>query len=80
VNGVTIHLNGEPHELREPVTVSALLDSLGIDARMVAVELNRRVVRRARFGETMVEDGAEVEIVAFVGGGALETPRRRGVQ
>lgn len=66
---MSILLNGEPYTLDGPVTVSALLAHLGIDPRTVAVELNRRVVKRARYDEAMVEAGAEVEIVAFVGGG-----------
>jgi thiamine biosynthesis protein ThiS len=65
-----IVLNGDPQDLDGPLTVQALLERLEIDPRVVAVELNRKVVKRARYAETTVEDGAEVEIVAFVGGGA----------
>jgi len=64
-----ITLNGEPRELPAPLTVLALLSQLEIDPRVVAVEHNRLVVKRARYGETMIEPGAEVEIVSFVGGG-----------
>ena len=65
-----IQLNGEPHALPGPVTVQDLLDSLGVDPRTVAVEVNRVVVRRANYGQTTIDVDAEVEIVAFVGGGA----------
>jgi len=64
-----IQLNGAPHTLSGPVSVQALLDQLGIDPRTVAVELDRVVVRRTRYAETTIHPGAEVEIVAFVGGG-----------
>jgi thiamine biosynthesis protein ThiS len=64
-----IHLNGEPRDLAQPITVLALLEQLGIDPRTVAVELNRAIIKRARYGETTIDDGHEVEIVAFVGGG-----------
>jgi len=64
-----ILLNGEPRELHGPLSVKALLDDLAIDARVVAVELNRVVVKRHAFAETLVQPNAEVEIVAFVGGG-----------
>jgi sulfur carrier protein len=67
---VKILLNGEARETPPDLTVEGLLAWLEIDARLVAVELNRVVVKRARFGETPVTEGAEVEIVAFVGGGA----------
>ena len=64
-----IKLNGEPHTLPNPLPVIALLESLGIDPRTVAVECNRVVVKRSRYAETLITAGAEVEIVAFVGGG-----------
>lgn len=64
-----IRLNGEPHELPAPESVAMLLARLGLDPRTVAVEVNRAVVKRVRYTETDIQDGAEVEIVAFVGGG-----------
>ena len=66
---IRILLNGEPADVPEGLSVQALLDRLEIDARTVAVELNRVVVKRDRYATTLVPDGAEVEIVAFVGGG-----------
>ena len=65
----TITLNGDQHEIPEPLSVSALLERLEIDARRVAVELNLTVVRRAAYGTSIVKDGDEVEVVNFVGGG-----------
>ena len=69
VSTIQIRLNGEPHTLPERMSVLRLLERLEVDPRTVAVELNRVVVRRQRYGETEIGDGAEVEIVAFVGGG-----------
>jgi thiamine biosynthesis protein ThiS len=68
-----IRLNGEPHELAAPLSISALLADLDIDSRRVAVEHNQVVVRRASYGDTVVNEGDEVEIVNFVGGGAYVT-------
>jgi thiamine biosynthesis protein ThiS len=67
---VTITLNGERFDLDGPVTVSQLLTRLDIDSRRVAVEHNLLVLRRATYDTTMVNDGDQVEIVNFVGGGA----------
>jgi thiamine biosynthesis protein ThiS len=36
----------------------------------VAVEHNLNVLKRASFGETVVQEGDQVEIVNFVGGGS----------
>ena len=66
---MTIRLNGEPYEIAGPVTLSALLESLDIDARRVAVEHNLVVVRRDSYPTTVVNEKDEVEIVNFVGGG-----------
>ncbi len=66
---VDIVLNGERRQVPPSTTVASLLADVGVDPRTVAVELNRSVVKRARYGETIVPSGAEVEIVAFVGGG-----------
>jgi sulfur carrier protein len=64
-----IKLNGDPCELPEPLTVAALLARLGIDGRRVAVEHNLVVLKRAVFDQVVVNEGDEVEIVNFVGGG-----------
>lgn len=66
---MTITLNGEPHTWVEPKTIADLLTDLGIDTRMVAVERNRVVVKRATYPDTLVVAGDEIEIVSFVGGG-----------
>lgn len=67
---LTIRLNGEPHELAGPLTVSALLTELGIDSRRVAVEHNQIVVKRAAYETALVQEHDEVEVVNFVGGGS----------
>jgi thiamine biosynthesis protein ThiS len=66
---LTITLNGDRLDIPEPVTVTALLESLAIDARRVAVEHNLVILKRTSFDQTMVHEGDNVEIVNFVGGG-----------
>jgi thiamine biosynthesis protein ThiS len=66
---VQITLNGEPYELASPLTVAQLLARLEIDSRRVAVEHNFVVVKRTAFDATIVNEGDQVEIVNFVGGG-----------
>jgi thiamine biosynthesis protein ThiS len=72
---VTIQLNGDPFDLDGPISVAALLASLNIDARRVAVELNLVVLKRATFEVTIVQAGDSMEIVNFVGGGASGSRR-----
>lgn len=64
-----IIVNGEQKQIQEGLTVTALLDELGIQKDRVAVELNLDIVPKGRFGEIPLKDGDRVEIVNFVGGG-----------
>ena len=64
-----IVVNGDERRVPGPATLLDLLAHLGLDARMVVVELNRKIVRRPRLGETSLAEGDSVELVHFVGGG-----------
>jgi len=66
---VKIMLNGDPYEIAAPISITALLAELNIDARRVAVEHNLVVLKRVAFDTTAINDGDEIEIVNFVGGG-----------
>jgi thiamine biosynthesis protein ThiS len=66
---LTIRVNGEPFEVAGPLTISALLAGLNIDSRIVAVEHNLVIIKRAQYGATTINEGDEIEIVRFVGGG-----------
>jgi thiamine biosynthesis protein ThiS len=66
---MTIRLNGDPHQVTGPLSISELLSQLEIDARRVAVELNLAVVKKAAYDSSVINEGDEVEIVNFVGGG-----------
>ncbi len=67
-----IRLNGEPYEIETPLSVAALLTRIEVDCRRVAVERNLVVLKRGELESTLVEEGDEIEIVNFVGGGAGE--------
>ena len=62
-------LNGEPRELQDASTVAALVATLGLDVRKVAVERNLEIVPRSRYLATPLSDGDRIEIVHFIGGG-----------
>ena len=64
-----VTINGETRELSPPLTVVQLFDQLGLDARRVAFERNLEIVPRSAYRETMIEDGDQLEIVHFIGGG-----------
>jgi len=66
---LSITLNGEPYQLDGDVRLSALIERLKMRPARIAVELNREVVSKARYSETIVKAGDELEIINFVGGG-----------
>lgn len=74
---VKITLNGDPHEVAGPLTVSALLSQLEIDSRRVAVEHNLTVLKRALYESTLINEGDQIEIVNFVGGGEIAQAQRK---
>ncbi len=66
---LTLTLNGETRELAGPANVAALLASLGLDQRKVAVERNEAIVPRSLYQATELAHGDALEIVHFIGGG-----------
>jgi thiamine biosynthesis protein ThiS len=66
---LVVVVNGEKRRIKGPATVADLLQDLGLDPRMVVVELNREIVRRPRVAEVNLKEGDSVELVHFVGGG-----------
>jgi thiamine biosynthesis protein ThiS len=69
VSEIHLTVNGEPRTVPEPATVADLLARLGLDPRMVVVELNRKIIRRDDVGSAPLQNGDTVELVHFVGGG-----------
>ncbi|KRB86791.1 thiazole synthase [Sphingomonas sp. Root710] len=64
-----IRVNGEHRRVVDGLTIAALAEELGLDPAKIAVERNLEVVPRSTLGQVRVEDGDELEIVHFVGGG-----------
>ncbi len=64
-----VRVNGEPMNLPEGTTVAGLLERLGVPRDRVAVERNRDIVPRGEHTATALQEGDEVEVVHFVGGG-----------
>lgn len=51
------------------MTIREYLKQAGHEEVRVAVERNGRIVPKAAYGDTVLADGDEIEVVAFVGGG-----------
>jgi len=66
---MTIFLNGEKKQVPDAITVSGLLEFLQIQHQRVAVERNEEIVKKAAYAETVVQEGDQLEVVSFMGGG-----------
>lgn len=66
---IEITVNGEPQIVAPELTVDALLDVLGMPRERIAVEINRRIIRRVDWPTVRLAVGDRLEIVHFVGGG-----------
>jgi sulfur carrier protein len=67
---MTIQLNGDSRHFPESeLTVTQVLDAIGLAGKPVVVELDREPVLPANLPSTMVTDGSVLEIVTIAAGG-----------
>ncbi|HEU5163041.1 MAG TPA: sulfur carrier protein ThiS [Thermoanaerobaculia bacterium] len=66
---ITLTLNGATREFPSRTTVSQMLEMLGMQPELVAVEINRELVRKRDFASRTIAAGDQIEVVEFVGGG-----------
>ena len=64
-----IIVNGTATDVPDSISMSGLIETLGLGDRRLAVEVNRELVPRSRFPEHALRDGDTVEIIHAVGGG-----------
>jgi thiazole synthase len=64
-----ITLNGEEIQLDRQVNISKLLERFSLDKRKIAVERNLEIVPQSSFEEVEVNEGDNIEIIHFIGGG-----------
>jgi sulfur carrier protein len=66
---IEITVNGDTQRHQRPIALSALLQSMALAGRKIAVERNGEIVPRGAHGATLLADGDRLEIVVAVGGG-----------
>src|SRR3954452_18127843 len=73
-----LQINGKDREFSiSPLTLAALVETLGMKPDRVAVELNRDIVPHDRWAETSLSEGDKLEVVHFVGGGSGSSQARQ---
>jgi sulfur carrier protein len=68
-DSIKLIVNGETITSPSGATVRDLIQQLGLKPDLVAVEINRELVRKATFAERHLSSADRVEILEFVGGG-----------
>jgi len=66
---MNITINGESRSFPAPLTVAALVETLGYTGKRIAIERNGEIVPRGRHAETLLAEADRLEIVVAVGGG-----------
>ncbi|HLP87904.1 MAG TPA: sulfur carrier protein ThiS [Nostocaceae cyanobacterium] len=66
---ITLQVNGENHQCTLQTPLPDLLQQLGFNPRLVAVEYNGEILHRQFWTDTKVKDGDRLEVVTIVGGG-----------
>ena len=66
---MNIRLNGNSHDVPAPLTVAALLESIGFGGKPVVVELDEEAVFPRDFEQVVVGEGARIEVVTLAAGG-----------
>ena len=70
----SIQVNGRPQPLDAPVSVTVLLETLGLSGKPVVIELNGEALLRDDYPGTLVHPGATLEIVTLAAGGRGPVP------
>jgi thiamine biosynthesis protein ThiS len=65
---MTVKVNGDDRDITDPTTIRQLVASFNLAPEKVAIELNRRLIRKEKYDQVLCT-GDEIEIVTFVGGG-----------
>ncbi|MBL8510147.1 MAG: sulfur carrier protein ThiS [Betaproteobacteria bacterium] len=66
---MTIHLNGEQHQVPAPTSLAQLIAPLALAGKRFAVEHNGEIVPKAQLNNVALADQDKIEIVIAVGGG-----------
>lgn len=65
----TLQVNGKPHTCNNGTYLPQLLEQLGLNPRLIAVEYNGEILHRQYWEKTEIIEGDRLEIVTIVGGG-----------
>jgi len=62
-------VNGEDKQFDLPLTLEELIQKLGVRKETVVAEVNRKIVQMDQRASLGLNDGDQIELIQFVGGG-----------
>lgn len=68
-NQITLHVNGQAYRCAGQTPLPQMLEHLGFNPRLVAVEYNGEILHRQFWQTTQLQAGDRLEVVTIVGGG-----------
>lgn len=68
---MNITLNGKTHQLDDNATIEALINSLELGDKRIAVEVNLEIIPRSEHNTYQLQADDRVEVVHAIGGGHL---------
>ena len=68
-NQITLQVNGQSRTCTPQTSIPQLLEQLGLNPRLVAVEYNGEILHKQFWSQTNMQEGDRLEIVTIVGGG-----------
>jgi sulfur carrier protein len=66
---ITLSLNGETRTCSSLTPLPDILQELGFNLRLIAVEYNGEILHRQFWSDTKIQQGDRLEVVTIVGGG-----------
>ncbi|DAB41361.1 MAG TPA: thiamine biosynthesis protein ThiS [Sulfurovum sp. UBA12169] len=64
-----INVNGEKKNVKQNITISDLIDILGIKVKVMAAAVNMEIVKKEEWNIHVLQQDDRIELLHFVGGG-----------
>ena len=66
---IKIKVNGKKVQLIKKTSIKSLLNKQKIPIKMVAIELNKKILDKSKISKIYIKENDNIEIVHFIGGG-----------
>ena len=66
---MNVKVNGEMREFSQGTTLLGVIQSLGLESKVMAAAVNMEIVKQDAWDKAALNDGDTIELLDFVGGG-----------